>query len=173
MNLGEVPGVLPKSLRVRCYTISVKGWIWSSRERQRRPNNSLGLSVNSTLDDIYLTPDWVHRDIRHMAGNLGKQNDIECLASVSRTQSNGIDYWKESVVKRHDFVAKWMGILILFSQQLENADDSLYYGDRNFSIASWPLDASQSASCQTQCLPVPPSPFAEEDGHRPAKLFEA
>jgi hypothetical protein len=44
-----------------------------------------------------------------MAGNLGKQNDIECLVSVSRTQSNGIDYWKESVVKRHDFVAKWMG----------------------------------------------------------------
>jgi len=50
-----------------------------------------------------------------MAGDLGKQNDIERFISVSGTPSCGIDYWNESVVIRHDFVPQWMGILILFA----------------------------------------------------------
>src|ERR1700730_9522710 len=57
MNLGEVPGVMPKGLSVRCYTVSVRGSaFWSTRERQRRPNNSLGLSASviSMLDSLHL-----------------------------------------------------------------------------------------------------------------------
>ena len=58
MNLGEVPGVLPRGLSVRRYTVSVRGnAFWSSRERQRRPNNSLGLSASviSMLDSLHLS----------------------------------------------------------------------------------------------------------------------
>src|SRR5438552_1571885 len=58
INLGEVPGVLPKGLSVRRYTVSVRGSsFWSSRERQRRPNNSLGLSASviSMLDSLHLS----------------------------------------------------------------------------------------------------------------------
>jgi hypothetical protein len=58
MNLGEVPGVLPKGLSVRRYPVSVRGsTFWSPRDRQRRPNNSLGLSASvlSMFDSLHLS----------------------------------------------------------------------------------------------------------------------
>jgi hypothetical protein len=62
-----------------------------------------------------------------MAGDLGKHNDIKCFLSVSRTPRHRIDYGNESVVIHHDSVQQWMRILVLFSQQLEKADDPLHY----------------------------------------------
>ena len=53
----RLPGVLPKSLSVRRYTVSVKAQrVLVIEERQRRPNNSLDLSASviSMLDSLHL-----------------------------------------------------------------------------------------------------------------------
>jgi len=52
----RLPGVLPKSLSVRRYTVSVKAQrVLVIEERQRRPNNSLGLSAS-----VISMPDSLH-----------------------------------------------------------------------------------------------------------------